>query len=190
MEKLFGSQPFIEEVKLKSHQPVDLCYQCQKCASGCSLLRYADYTPNQILRLVQLGQKNKVLQSSMIWLCTGCEICGARCPNGIKMAEVMDALKEIAIAENVIKEKNIQTFNEVFLGTVKSRGRIHEASMMAVYKLKTKDLFSDMDLGLKLFLKGKMPLLGKKVKAGKQIKDIFNRSTDKKRRANFDKCPV
>jgi heterodisulfide reductase subunit C len=137
-----------------------------------------------------MGQKNKVLNSSMIWLCTGCEICGARCPNGIKMAEVMDALKEIAIAENVIKEKNIQTFNEVFLNAVKTKGRIHEATMMAIYKIKSKDLFSDMDLGIKMFLKGKLPLLGKKVKARRQLKDIFDRSIDKKRRSRFDNCSV
>ncbi|MHB8157405.1 MAG: 4Fe-4S dicluster domain-containing protein [Desulfocucumaceae bacterium] len=188
MENLFGNQSFIKEVMMKSHQPINLCYQCQKCASGCSMLPFTDYTPNQVLRLIQLGQKQKVLNSSMIWMCTGCEICGARCPNGIKMAEVMDTLKELAIGENIIKEKRINTFNEVFLGSVKARGRIHEATMMAVYKLKTKDLFSDVDLGIKLFLKGKLPLLGKGVKARKQLKIIFNRSSDQHKRDSYDKC--
>jgi len=114
----------------------------------------------------------------MIWICTSCEICGTRCPNDIKMAEVMDVLKELAIKENNIKEKRIQTFNAIFLNTVKSRGRIHEIMMMGKYKLKTGDLFSDTELGMKLFLKGKLPLLSKKVKALKTLKKIFDRSID------------
>ncbi|MFZ5643961.1 MAG: 4Fe-4S dicluster domain-containing protein [Bacillota bacterium] len=190
MDRMLDNQSFIEQVILKSHQPLNLCYQCQKCASGCTMLKYADFTPNQILRLVQMDQKSKVLNSSMIWLCTGCEICGARCPNGIKMAEVMDTLKEIAIEENVVKEKNIKLFNEEFLSSVKSGGRVNELMLIGFYKLKTKDLFSDVDLGLKLFLKGKLPLLAKGVKAKKQVKQIFEKSRDKRRRESFDKCSI
>lgn len=188
MDLSFSNQSLIEEVRQKSGQPIDLCYQCQKCASGCSMLRYSDYTPNQILRMLQMGMKEKALGSSMIWICTSCEICGARCPNGIKMAEVMDALKEIAIRENVIREKNIKIFNDVFLDTVQANGRVHDLAMMATYKLKTKDLFSDMDLGLKMFLKGKLPLLGHKVKARKHLKSIFRRSADLNRQNSFGKC--
>lgn len=189
MDKPFDNQSFIEEVKQRSHQPINLCFQCQKCASGCTMLKFADYTPNQILRMVQMGLKSNVLNSTMIWLCTGCEICGARCPNGIKMSEVMDTLKEIAIEQNVIKGKNINTFNDVFLSSVKSRGRVHEATMMAMFKMKTKDL-SDIDYGIKLFFKGKLPVIGKKVKARKQVKEIFNKSSDKKRRDSFDKYSI
>lgn len=190
MEYLFGNHSFIEEVKFKSRQPIDMCFQCQKCASGCSLLHFSDYTPNQILRLVQMGQKERVLSSSMIWVCTGCEICGARCPNGIKMSEVMDALRELAIKENYISEKKINTFNELFLESVKARGRIHEAAMMTLYKMKTRDLYSDVALGIKLFFKGKLPLLTKKVKAGKQIKAIFNRSEESNNQDSYSKCSV
>ena len=176
---MFNNQSFTEEVKSKSGQPIDLCFQCQKCASGCSMVRYTDFAPNQILRLVQMGMEDNVLNSSMIWLCSSCEICGARCPNGIKMSEVMDTLKQIAIGKNVIKVKRVKLFHEVFLGTVKSNGRIHEATMMARYKLKSGDLFSDIDLGLKLFLRRKLPLLGHKIKNKERLKRIFERSVHK-----------
>ncbi|MFZ5632425.1 MAG: 4Fe-4S dicluster domain-containing protein [Bacillota bacterium] len=188
MNTLFGNQSFIEDVKLKSGQPIDLCFQCQKCASGCSLARFTDYTPNQILRFVQMGLKEKVLNSSMIWLCSSCEICGSRCPNGIKMAEVMDALKEIAIREKVVKEKKVQLFNDVFLATVRSKGRIHEAVMMTRYKMKTGDFFSDLDLGLKMFLKRKLPLIGKKIRDKKNLELIFKRSLNISKQNSFAKC--
>ncbi len=180
---MFNSQSFIEEVKSRSGQPIELCFQCQKCASGCYMARFTDHAPNQILRYIQLGLKEKALRSSMIWLCSSCEICGSRCPNGIKMFDVMDALKKIAISNNIVAEKKIRLFNDIFLDTVRSKGRIHEALMMAEYKLRTGDLFSDLDLGLKLFLKRKLPLIGKKVKDRKYLDVIFKRCFDMERKA-------
>lgn len=188
MDFSFENRPFFEEVKLKSGQPIDLCYQCQKCASGCSMNRFADYTPNQILRFVQMGLKEKALTSSMIWLCSSCEICGARCPNEIKMAEVMDTLKEIAVKENYVKEKKIQSFNDVFLRSVRSNGRIHEVAIMAAYKIKTGDFFSDLDIGLRMFLKRKLPLIGKRIKDRKHLEQIFRESLNSQNNDAFVKC--
>lgn len=188
MEGFLKSTAFIEEVGNKSGQPINLCFHCQKCASGCSMARFSDYSPNQILRFIQMGMKDRVLGSSMIWICSGCEICGARCPNGIKMSEVMDTLKEIAIEENVIREKNILSFHDTFLKTVAIRGRVHDLAMMAIYKLRTKDLFTDMDLGMKLFFKGKLPLMSKGVKNKKQLKLIFKRSAEAGKKGSPAKC--
>lgn len=185
MKMLFDNQSFIDEVKLKSGQPIELCYQCQKCASGCSMARFADYTPNQVLRFVQMGLKDKVLNCSMIWLCSSCGICGARCPNGINMSEVMDALAEIAVRENVVKEKKVQLFNDVFLQSVRSNGRIHETSMMTRYKVKSGDLFSDLNVGLKMFLKGKLPLIGKRIRDRKNLEMIFKRSLKLSKQDSF-----
>lgn len=167
---------FFNEVREKSRQPIELCYQCQKCASGCIATGFADYYPNEIIRLVQLGQKERVLNSSSIWICSSCETCGARCPNGINTAEVMDALKEMAIAAGMVKEKNINLFHNTFLNSVRSHGRVHETSMMVIYKIKSGDLFSDMDVGLEMFRKGKMPVFPHRIKARGKIKDIFNKT--------------
>jgi len=164
------------KVKEKSCQPIELCYQCQKCASGCIATEYADYYPNEILRMVQFGQKERVLNCSSIWICSSCETCGARCPNGINIAEVMDALKGIAIAEGIIKEKKINLFHNVFLNSVKTHGRVHEATMMATYKIKSGDLFSDIGFGWEMFRKGKMPLLPHRIKEKGRLKNIFNQS--------------
>jgi len=167
---------FFNEVREKSGQPIELCYQCQKCASGCIATGFADYYPNEIIRLVQLGQKERVLNSSSIWICSSCETCGTRCPNGINTSEVMDALKEMAIAAGMVKEKNINLFHNVFLSSVRSHGRVHESSMMAIYKIKSGDLLSDIDVGWEMFKKGKMPLLPHRIKARGKLRDIFSKA--------------
>lgn len=173
---------FFQTVRDKCAQPIELCYQCQKCTAGCPVGEFADYTPHQVIRMVYLGLADTVLNSSMIWLCSACETCGARCPNGIRISEVNDALREMSAALGQEKEKKTATFHRMFLADVKSRGRVHESMLMARFKLKTGDLFSDLDLGLKLFQKGKLPLFAKGVKDKKGVRDIFRRVDETRRK--------
>ena len=72
------------------------CYQCKKCTSGCPVARYADMHPAMIMRAVQLGQYDMIFDDRFIWLCTGCETCTTRCPQGIDIATIMDELKIMA----------------------------------------------------------------------------------------------
>jgi len=55
-----------------------------------------EYGPDRILRLIQFGQRERLLSSRDPWRCLGCEMCGAFCPNEIDIGEVMIALKEMA----------------------------------------------------------------------------------------------
>jgi len=166
---------FVEEIKKRSGQPVQLCYQCQKCASGCPISETADFHSNQVIRALQFGFKEMVLLSHAIWLCTGCETCGARCPNGISVGRVMDALREMAVEEGVEgKGRSIALFHREFLNSVRSRGRVNETVMLAHYKIKSGQLFSDLKLGLVLFRKGKLALFPAGVKNKEQIKRIFS----------------
>ncbi|OAT80277.1 4Fe-4S dicluster domain-containing protein [Desulfotomaculum copahuensis] len=177
---LSGLNGFAREVGEKSGQSIQLCYQCQKCAAGCPMGEFTDYYPNQILRLIQFGRKEEVLKSKGIWLCFSCETCGARCPNDINIAEVMDTLREMALAEKVPPGiKNAPIFHQAFLNSVKNRGRVHETLMMMNYKLKSGDLFSDLDVGLKMFQKGKLPILSRSIKNKGEVKKIFHRASGK-----------
>lgn len=169
---------FFEEVARQSGQPLGACFQCQKCSSGCPVADYTDYTPAQVIRLLQYGLKGLLLKSRVIWLCSGCETCGARCPNGISAGRVMDALKEMVHPGN---GKGIPEllFHRQFLKSVRAHGRVHEAGMMARYKLKSGQLFTDLKLGLALFKKGKLNFFPSRVKNMSQVRRIFNNAEKK-----------
>ena len=83
----------IKKVEDISGQNVLACYQCGKCSAGCPMVSLMDLLPNQIIRLVQLGQIDDVLNSKTIWLCASCFTCTARCPKGVDLAKVMEALR-------------------------------------------------------------------------------------------------
>ncbi len=51
------------------------CYQCGKCTAGCPMAEHMDLMPNQIMRLVQLGQLDKAMRREAIWQCVSCQTC-------------------------------------------------------------------------------------------------------------------
>jgi heterodisulfide reductase subunit C len=144
---------------------------------------FQETTPGQLVRMISLGLQEHVLKSPAVWLCTGCETCGARCPNGISMAEVMDAVREMSQVLNMAAAGDrIHVFHRMFLNDLKSRGRISESFLLAKYKIRTGQLLSDLDLGLKLFLKGKLPLFPKGIKRKQSVRKLFGRAEELIRR--------
>jgi heterodisulfide reductase subunit C len=165
---------FIEQVSELSQQNVRRCYYCLRCSAGCPAAYAMDHTPAQILRLVQLGQKDLLLHSSAIWLCIGCETCGTRCPNEIHAGAVIDALRQIAMAEQVpAAERSVFKLHEAFLNSIRRFGRLHELSMILEHKLTSRDLFSNLDMGLDMFLKGKIHPFPKRIQGMDEVKKMF-----------------
>jgi heterodisulfide reductase subunit C len=83
---------FRERVKELSGENIDLCYQCGACSSGCPLTDEMDLLPSTIMRLVQVGVE-EILETKTIWICSSCFTCQVRCPRGIDVANVMEALR-------------------------------------------------------------------------------------------------
>jgi len=90
----------IKKIEDISGQKVLSCYQCGKCSAGCPMVTLMDLLPNQIIRLVQLGQIKDVTDSKTIWLCASCFSCTARCPKGVDLAKVMEALRLLILRKS------------------------------------------------------------------------------------------
>jgi heterodisulfide reductase subunit C len=88
---------FVDKVQELSGQNLLACYQCGKCSAGCPAVSDMDILPNQIIRLAQLGLKDELLASTAIWICASCMTCNSRCPKGINIAEVIEALRQILL---------------------------------------------------------------------------------------------
>lgn len=176
------NRTFTDLIEELSGQSIASCYQCGECTAGCPVAYIADLMPNQVMRLVQLGQDAPALSSSMIWLCVGCETCATRCPRKVELSKVMDALRETSVSRGVApSEHAIRTFHETFLRSVGRGGRTHEISMLAEYKLRSRDFFSDIFLGVKMFLKGKLALIPSFVKGRSEIRRIFDRTYSRRK---------
>ncbi|SJZ67160.1 4Fe-4S dicluster domain-containing protein [Selenihalanaerobacter shriftii] len=170
------NQGFKEKIETESGQSIKSCYQCGKCTGGCPLSYAMDYAPRQIVRMVQLNMKDKVLNNSTIWLCATCSTCTARCPREVDLAAIMDSLRIEARHEGVKpKEKNVALFHDVFLNSVKKGGRVFEMGMTIEYNMKSGNLMQDAELGLPMFLKNKISLTPDKIKGINEVQKIFNK---------------
>jgi len=100
---------FVDKVQELSGQNLLACYQCGKCSAGCPAVSEMDILPNQIIRFAQLGLKDELLASRAIWICASCMTCNARCPKGINIAEVIEALRQILLRkrEDHLKVKEL-----------------------------------------------------------------------------------
>jgi heterodisulfide reductase subunit C len=139
---------------------VNMCYQCGKCAAGCPVAYAMDYAPAQLIHAVRLGLDDIVLNSKTMWLCASCETCTTRCPQEVDIAKVMDAAKIIAVQRGIDPAiGSVRSFHKAALASIKRFGRMWEAGLIVSLKLRTGNYTKDMDLGIRMFRKGKLKVL-------------------------------
>lgn len=149
----------ISQVKDIVHEDVNLCYQCEKCTSGCPVSMEMELVPAQIMHAAQLNMKEKILKANTIWLCASCETCTTRCPQGIDISAVMDALRIIARREKVkAKIPLVPAFYNLCLLSLKFIGCIYEMGVAGFMRMRAKLVFKDLPLARAMLKKGKLRL--------------------------------
>ncbi len=161
--------PFAKEIGEICGENVYLCYQCQKCASGCPVADYFDLSPNQLMRAIQLDERELALTSKTIWLCAACETCATRCPQDIDITRVMDVLKIMAHKQGISPGvPSVPIFYNAALHGIHMFGRMYEAGLIGELYLRMLlrglldlgQLFSrDIPVGMKMFREGKLKVL-------------------------------
>lgn len=87
--------PFVQDIQAISGQNLMDCYQCGRCSAGCPMVEDMDVLPNVVIRLAQLGL-TEVMGSKTPWVCAACMTCQARCPKGVDLPRIMEALRQMA----------------------------------------------------------------------------------------------
>jgi heterodisulfide reductase subunit C len=160
------------------------CYQCGKCSAGCPMAVDMEYTPNTIMRMLQVEDEQldeDLLKSESIWLCVSCEMCFSRCPMSIDIPKAVDYLRERSLEKGVqhLKAKDIIRFHESFMDMVRTTGRSYEVGLVVDYKLRSGNLFQDVQLVPALIQKGKLPLIPEMIKGRKEVSAIFSKTKKK-----------
>ena len=91
--------------KMRGGEKLMRCFQCGTCTSDCPVARFSEtYRPRQIIRMTQLGLKDRVLNSDTLWLCASCFTCTDRCPQDVEVASVIRVLRNLAAERGCIPQ--------------------------------------------------------------------------------------
>lgn len=74
------------------------CFHCGNCTATCPLSTPENPFPRKFVRYIQLGQKDKIINSPEPWLCYYCGDCSVKCPRGAEPGETMMGLRRYLTA--------------------------------------------------------------------------------------------
>ena len=149
------------------------CLQCATCSGGCPVAYEMDYTPREVIRMVQLGMRDKALSCKSIWVCASCNTCYTRCPGGIDIPEIMSSLRILSINEGIADKvhKEGSSFYKNFVKTITEYGRLFEPELALRYDLSMGlgHVKKHIPMGFKMLKHGKIHPIPKRVKQPKKL---------------------
>ncbi len=156
------------------------CIQCGTCSGSCPVSWAMEETPRQIFAMIRAGMRDQILDSLTIWTCASCYQCAARCPQEIKITDIMYMLKRMAIREKRERSRKAGAFAKNFVDIVARYGRNREAELLARYALATNPLggIAQAPVGIALFKRGRMPLGGGKVRDIQGLRKIVKKAQE------------
>ena len=99
--KFSSDEKYKKKVMEISGQNFHKCYQCGTCSGSCPMAEHLTILPRRVMALLQLGVKEELDKSNTPWTCASCHTCMVRCPRGIDIAKVMEALRLIRLRQNI-----------------------------------------------------------------------------------------
>jgi ferredoxin len=89
----------LTEIKAYGAVGIETCFNCGNCTAVCLLTTDEHPFPRDMVRLAQVGLKDRILESTDPWLCYYCGDCSETCPRGAEPAETMMAMRRWLTAQ-------------------------------------------------------------------------------------------
>ena len=152
-ETTTGEKSLAEKIAQNAGINIHKCYQCGKCSAGCPMAEAMDLPPQQIMRLLQMGKVDQVLEADSPWICAQCNMCSSRCPQNVDPAAVMREARRASheTGHHSMHESNV--FETLFIKVVKNNGRSNEQYLAAQYNMFSGHFIQDAFNAPKMFKK-------------------------------------
>lgn len=158
--------------------PIDVCLQCGTCSGSCPAVEYMEHSPRQIIAMIRADLKEEVLNSDTIWCCSSCYNCTVRCPQNIKITEMMYALKRYCIWKHQYRKGAIgPEFSRKFVKIVVKTGKSYEPGLAPTFMFRygIRGMIDNARMGMSLMHKKRVAIIPKKVKRIESFRKVLNR---------------
>jgi heterodisulfide reductase subunit C len=175
-------QIFLKQVEdIPAGERIKRCLQCGTCTGSCPVSYAMDISPRELIALFRAGEMETIMKSRTIWICASCYACTTRCPSGIKITDIIYALKRTAMEKNYqSKAPQVQILASLFVKNLKKYGRLHEGTLIGNYYLRTNPwkLLGYLPLGRKMLQTKRIAVFPKKIKARKALSKIIEKAQE------------
>ena len=123
---------FLREVEreVEGGEWVKMCMQCGVCAGSCPFGPHWEHTPQKIFMMIRAGQREAVLSSDSMWMCTSCYNCVVRCPRKLPITTIMHGLASHAHRLGLApKMQPTRAFSLRFFDNFRRAGRVNELKL-------------------------------------------------------------
>jgi heterodisulfide reductase subunit C len=151
------------------------------------------FSPRVINAMVKAGMRDEVLSSNSMWLCLSCYLCAERCPKGVKVTDIMYALKRLAIRHNGDNYwAPTPVLERTFVDCVNLIGRLTEMGLTGGYFWRTNPLkaLTMIPLGLKLLSHHRLPLMPDRVKRMRELRAMIRKTQTLEQERSMASVPV
>jgi heterodisulfide reductase subunit C len=130
------------------------CFSCGTCTASCPVSEIdPEFNPRLFIRMALLGMKKELLSSDLLWYCTQCYTCYARCPQDVRFTDVMAVLREMAVEQGYADPAMPDKAKQVERLTQELRHGITEYALLCAgansIKGKSEQLKAKLEKGLK-----------------------------------------
>ncbi len=171
---------FLTEVaRIPGGENLNRCIQCGTCSGSCPVTYAMDYSPRQVIAMFRAGAIEDLLRSRTIWICASCYNCTVRCPEEIKITDLLYALKRIAIEKEILPKKfPVYVLSKTFTDMVQRFGRNYETGLLLLFYLRTHPLrlLGMTGDGLALWRHGRLPVKPRKIKGIAGLRRIIKKA--------------
>jgi heterodisulfide reductase subunit C len=175
-------QIFLRQVEaIPAGERIKRCIQCGTCTGSCPVSYAMDISPRQLIALFRAGELETIMKSRSIWICASCYACTTRCPSGIKITDVIYALKRTVMEKEYrSKAPQVQVLAKLFVANLMSYGRLHEGTLIRKYYMKTGifKLFGFIPLVKKMYETKRLALFPKKIKEHQSLSRIIKKAQE------------
>jgi len=84
-----------------SGEDVYTCMQCGTCSAVCPMIDSMGFTTRKGIHLLQFGRTEEVVRAQIGEFCASCQTCLVRCPRGIDVPRVFEAVRLMTLRQNV-----------------------------------------------------------------------------------------
>jgi succinate dehydrogenase / fumarate reductase iron-sulfur subunit len=177
---------------------VDACIMCGACVAACT----SHEVSREFLGPAALAKAERFVadprepagakqarltalqESHGMWDCTRCNMCVQVCPKDVQPMEAIVRLRRSALQHGLTETEGARHITG-FVDLVRHEGRLNEALMpLKVLGMDLRRLISVLPLGIRMWLKGKVPSpFGQTIPGIEQVRAIFAAARRRTRRA-------